>query len=134
MAFMSKPPEDFRQRNVISIFMSNRGDKFGVFQIPSPDKSRITKTTLYVIASDALDGIEWEHVSVHAAKQFNNQFKPLTPTWDEMCYIKSLFWDAEDCVIQYHPPESKYVNIHKNVLHLYRPVAAVIPLPPIEAV
>ena len=68
---------------------------------------------LWVIASD---GEGWEHVSIHGI----NSGKMFTPTWDQMCFIKDLFWDAEDCVIQYHRPKSQYVNLHPNTLHLWR--------------
>jgi hypothetical protein len=74
----------------------------------------------------ASDGHGWEHVSVHVKE---NGFSE-TPTWDEMCEIKALFWDDEDCVIQYHPPKSDYVNNHPNVLHMWRPVGVEIQRPP----
>lgn len=70
-----------------------------------------------VIASD---GFGWEHVSVSRNDR--------TPTWDEMCQIKDMFWDKSDCVVQYHPPESSYVNIHSHCLHLWRTDG--IPTPP----
>lgn len=76
------------------------------------------KVKLTCIASD---GLEWEHVSV----SLHNR----TPTWDEMCFIKSMFWDDEDCVMQLHPPKSQYVNNHPHCLHLWRPTAQEIPLP-----
>ena len=47
-----------------------------------------------------------------------------------MCEIKDLFWDAEDCVIQYHPPKSDYVNNHSHVLHMWRPTEGEIQRPP----
>jgi len=56
------------------------------------------------------------------------------PTWEEMCWVKDLFWDAEECVVQYHPPRSSYVNRHPYVLHLWRPSFADIPMPPLECV
>jgi len=64
----------------------------------------------------------WEHASVSLANR--------CPTWDEMCFIKNFFWNPEDCVIQYHPPESQYKNVHNYCLHLWRPVNIEIPLPP----
>jgi len=51
-----------------------------------------------------------------------------------MCFIKDLFWDGEDVVIQHHPKKSEYVNRHDNCLHLWRPVAVEIPTPPKELV
>ena len=64
----------------------------------------------------------WEHVSVSRRDR--------CPTWDEMCLVKALFWDEEDCVIQYHPPRSEYVNNHPNCLHLWRPIGVSLPMPP----
>lgn len=75
--------------------------------------------TVFVIASD---GEGWEHVSV------SREDRP--PTWDEMCQIKAMFWDAEDCVVQFHPPESDYVNNHPNCLHLWRAIDVAMPRPP----
>jgi hypothetical protein len=81
----------------------------------------------------ASDGLEWEHVSISIA--FPNKNVPLRcPTWDEMCFIKKLFWDEEDCVIQYHPSKDQYVNRHPYVLHLWRPIGQVIPIPPKEMI
>lgn len=68
------------------------------------------------------DGLGWEHVSVSVNKR-------RCPTWEEMCYVKSLFWDDEDCVIQYHPPKSQYVNNCVNCLHMWRPIGVTIPMP-----
>lgn len=77
------------------------------------------RAPLKVIASD---GCGWEHVSVSLPDR--------CPTWDEMCAIKALFWDAEDAVMQLHPPRSTWVNNHPYCLHLWRPVEGAIPLPP----
>ena len=48
----------------------------------------------------------------------------------EMCQIKALFWDEDDCVIQYHPQSSEHVNNHPNCLHLWRPIGVSLPMPP----
>lgn len=79
---------------------------------------------LKIIASDGLDGEyeAWEHVSVSLPNR--------CPTWTEMSLVKSLFWDDTDCVIQFHPPRSEYVNNHDYCLHLWRPIVQQIPLPP----
>jgi hypothetical protein len=50
-----------------------------------------------------------------------------------MCWVKWSFFDDEECVVQFHPPQSKYVNRHPFVLHLWKPPAAVI-LPPVVCV
>lgn len=74
---------------------------------------------VFVIAGD---GLGWEHVSVSRQDR--------CPTWEEMCQVKDLFWDGEDCVIQFHPPESEYVNAHPRCLHLWRPIGVELPRPP----
>lgn len=79
----------------------------------------VTRAPLSVIASN---GGGWEHVSVSTRGR--------CPVWEEMCWVKDLFWSEEECVVQYHPPASVYVTFHPHVLHLWRPVMGVIPTPP----
>jgi hypothetical protein len=74
------------------------------------------------------DQLGWDHVSVSIEKG------KYPPTWDDMSFIKELFFDEEETVIQYHPPKSRYVNIHPGVLHMWRPQDMTIPLPPIAMV
>lgn len=40
-----------------------------------------------------------------------------------------MFWDEHDCVAQFHPPKSKYINNHPYCLHLWRQVDAEFNLP-----
>lgn len=91
----------------------------GAFYIPLTDKT--SKKIIYVTVFCS-NGYGWEHVSVSLMKK--------TPSWEQMCKIKNLFWDEEDTVIQYHPAESDYVNYHPRCLHLWRPINAEIPKPP----
>ena len=81
-----------------------------------------TKLGNIILNIQASDGFGWEHVSVSLNKN-------RCPTWEEMNYVKDLFWDNEDCVIQYHPPKSNYVNNHNWCLHLWRPIGKQIPVP-----
>jgi hypothetical protein len=100
----------------------------GQFLIPPLKSSNRHENNYRCLAVQASDDMDWEHVSVHAYHVLSG--KTYTPYWEEMCYIKDLFWEAEDLVIQYHPPKSVYVNIHPNVLHLWRYAKGlVIPLP-----
>jgi hypothetical protein len=69
--------------------------------------------TVAVIAST---GLGWEHISVSRQDR--------CPTWNEMCQVKDLFWDEEDCVMQFHPTKAEYVNNHPYCLHLWRPLEA----------
>jgi hypothetical protein len=77
---------------------------------------------LYVISSGS--GEEWEHVSASR--------KNRTPSWGDMCFIKNLFWGDEETVIQFHPPRSRYYNLHPHVLHLWKPTGVEYNLPPVE--
>lgn len=98
----------------------------GAFQLESPNPG----WRLMIIASDEpLEGsLPWEHVSVQAYRDSPAQVR--IPTWKEMCFVKDVFWDAEDVVMQLHPKRSEYVNHHPAVLHLWRPVGVDIPTPP----
>ncbi len=65
-----------------------------------------------VIASD--EG-GWQHVSVSL-----QDHPKKVPKWEIMCMVKDLFWEDEDCVVQFHPKKSEYVNNHAGCLHLFR--------------
>lgn len=80
---------------------------------------RTGKQRTFSVVVSVADG-RWEHVSVSI---YNSSRK--TPTWEEMCEVKEIFWDAEEEVHQIHPKESQYVHGvggMTNVLHLWRPV------------
>lgn len=100
---------------------TNANGNNGAFFIPSyPGKAPFK-----VVASDGAiteDAEAWEHVSVSLPDR--------TPTWAEMCALKSIFWDDEDTVVQFHPPRSEWVNNHQHCLHMWRPVGLVVPRPP----
>ena len=113
MAF--KTPEKFRITKGPSGSTAEFGCN-GAFFIPS----RPGQSPFIVVASDGLD---WEHVSVSLPNR--------CPTWEEMCKVKALFWDDEDCVMQLHPPKSQWISNHPYCLHMWRPsVGAPIPTPP----
>jgi len=69
-----------------------------------------TKANLMVVASHDQG---WNHVSVSLEKR--------TPTWDEMCFIKNIFFHEEEICIQIHPKKSQYVNMHNHCLHIWQP-------------
>lgn len=68
----------------------------------------------------------WEHVSVSCQNR--------TPTWEEMKTVKEMFWKDDETVVQFHPRQSEYVNIHEHVLHLWRIAGVNHELPPQECV
>lgn len=101
---------------------------YGAFSLLHP----VTGRRLNVIASDARDwaaeglpGGPWEHVSVSARLG--------VPTWAEMCWVKSLFWEPHEWCVQFHPADADHINVHPNCLHLWRP-SEPFPVPPRECV
>lgn len=77
------------------------------------------KDKFMVICSN---GEQWEHVSVSLVSR--------CPTWQEMCLVKSIFWNDDETVIQYHPSKQDYVNCHQHCLHLWKPMNQEFPKPP----
>jgi hypothetical protein len=92
-------------------------DLMGMFFVMGPRGVK-----LKIMSSGVDHEYNWEHVSVSIEWR--------TPNWAEMCFVKDLFWDEDECVVQYHPPRSEYVNHHPNCLHLWKPLAATLPTPP----
>jgi hypothetical protein len=118
-------------------YESRYGDDYGVFLIPYQVPVLITRrvpnsvklVNLRCLASSGeMSEIElgeeyaWDHVSVSLPDR--------CPTWDEMVFIKDMFFAQDETVLQFHPPAAQYVNRHPYTLHLWRPLLAVVPLPP----
>jgi hypothetical protein len=95
-------------------------DTCGAFEIPSQTSTNF----LRVIASV---GAGWDHVSV--SLQHRN------PYWSEMEYIRRMFFDPDEAVMQYHAPIRDYVDGSypgncATCLHMWRPHDVPIPTPP----
>lgn len=98
---------------------SDAGSLEGAFHLMGPKAAEL------VIVSSGVDReFGWEHVSVSVSARRR------TPNWDEMCFVKDLFWRPDECVVQFHPPRSEYVNCHPFCLHLWKPIGVEIPMPP----
>ena len=67
------------------------------------------------------EAVPWEHVSVSLPHR--------TPTWEEMCFVKDLFFRDDEVVVQFHPRKKDYVNHHPYCLHLWRFIGGEFPLP-----
>lgn len=117
------PKEMEPHRMVDGMYRSEPFDPFGAFTRQGPKGAK-----LLILASDGKDDTiddlmrGWEHVSVSATHRI--------PNWEEMCWVKELFWEPEDVVVQYHPAKSQYVNYHSFVLHLWRHRNLPFPTPP----
>jgi hypothetical protein len=117
------PPEAEKYRMTAPAKMASKpGDDFGAFYVIRGS----VELMIMACNEDEASGVFWEHVSARAREKNRER----CPTWEEMCYIKSLFWGPEECVVQYHPPASEYKNDHPHVLHLWRYTKAEIPRPP----
>ncbi len=91
-----------------------------VYRIPSPWKDG---DTLAVHLGSAAG---WEYACVSTQHR--------CPVLEEMAFIKSQLWEPEDCVVEYHPPQSQYVNVHPYCLWPFRPINGGIPRPPTHIV
>lgn len=78
---------------------------------------------IHVVASNG-DG--WDHVSVSCEYR--------CPSWEEMEWVKRLFFEEWETAMQLHVPPAEHININPRVLHLWRPHNALIPRPPAEMV
>lgn len=105
-------PEEFRDLG----YSSEKDDGHnGLFWIPGPTGTY----TLKVICSD---GGGWDHVSV--------SLRGRCPNWPEMCFIKDLFFEPHETVVQFHPSIEEYVNLHPYCLHIWRDQSQIHTLPP----
>lgn len=102
-------------------FMGMLGDdKCGAFKI------KYNNIFLNIIAAD---NHGWEHVSISIVNFEGNQIERC-PKWHEMKYVKELFFNDDETVIQIHPPVSDNVSINDYVLHLWRNKNQKIEMPP----
>lgn len=124
-----------RYRDTKSPMASPRGAHYGRFKVSTGPRG---SERLLIIACEAdtdptSPAFGWEHVSVSAwTPSVHKQAKPIPrcPTWEEMDRVKHYFWDDEETVLQYHPPESVKVNFAPNCLHLWKYTLATTPVPP----
>jgi hypothetical protein len=98
----------------------------GIYRIPH---NWINKYIYSVIFSS---GMGWEHMSVTLLKVDKKKVKAVDrcPTWEEMCFLKNIFWDLDECCVQYHPPMADYVSNHPHCLHIWRSTDKEMPSPP----
>ena len=104
---------------VCSIFGNTGDSKCGAFNVTHP----ITRVEFHIIAV-AAEG--WDHVSV--------SLRDRCPTWEEMEWIKRMFFEEHETAMQLHVPPSKHIDRHPYCLHLWRSQTVEIPLPPSEMV
>ena len=67
-------------------------------------------------------GCGFEHLSVSTPIK--------TPTWEQMCFMKDIFWGENEVCMQLHPKKEDYVNNMQYCLHIWKPIDKEIPTPP----
>lgn len=68
------------------------------------------------------NGCGFEHLSVSTPVKI--------PTWEQMCFMKDIFWRDDEICMQLHPKKEQYVNNMQYCLHIWKPVDQEIPTPP----
>jgi hypothetical protein len=108
--------EKFRaKKQELEIYGQKGNSGNGIFKIPREGYH------MWVILSD---GGGWDHASV-------SRTDDQTPTWDDMAEVKRLFFRDDETVVQFHPKESEYINVHPGCLHLWRKQGEEYELPPL---
>lgn len=69
------------------------------------------RLSVIVSAAEELDKKKWLHVSVASPNSL--------PSWETLKMVKEIFVGRKRQAIQVLPSDEKYVNIHKNCLHLF---------------
>ena len=64
----------------------------------------------------------FEHLSVSTPVR--------TPTWEQMCLMKDIFWRDDKICMELHPKKEEYVDNMPYCLHIWRPIDQEIPTPP----
>lgn len=80
------------------------GDNFGFFKI---------KHGAVRLNCQVASGMGWDHVSVSLPFR--------CPTWEEMDFVKDLFFNPDEVVMQLHVAKTDHINRHPYCLHLWRP-------------
>jgi len=73
------------------------------------------------------DGAGWEHVSFRIVNKKNT--RSWIGDYRAMKFVKEMFWEDTECVVQYFPPKKDHINMHDNVLHLWKPTDQELPMP-----
>lgn len=118
---MIKAPEKYRLLKHPILGSDSSYGNNGFFIIPH---HRINGYSYNCMISD---GEGWEHVSVTLSSIDRKVDRCCT--WEEMCFIKSIFFSDYEAVIQIHPPKKDHISTHPYCLHLWRPTEKEIPLP-----
>jgi hypothetical protein len=115
-----------RNLNELDQYRMRAADTYQVFGHPGDENSGAFRmascmdgSILVIIASNDAG---WDHVSVSR--------KNRAPNWFEMEQVKKAFFAEDEVAWQYHVPVKDHINIHPNVLHIWRKHDFAMPMPP----
>ncbi len=109
-----KSLEEIKQTRNLFIEAENDNDGMGGHYYDSVSGKNLNFIFSYQIG--------WEHLSVSMPSK--------TPSWDQMCRMKDIFWNKNEACVEYHPKEEDYINNHPHCLHIWRPTEVELPTPP----
>lgn len=121
---MFRVPEHFRVKEGKLASTKENGNN-GLFKIHLPTKN----CNAFCLVSD--NG-GWEQVSVRVEdlnKQLKGGSRIRIPNSEELKFLKNVFWDRDETVIQYHFADSKETG-SEYALHLFRHKTRCFPEPP----
>ncbi len=112
--------EQYRDRRAELAHYGENGDSTcGMFRVRLKRRDGHQGAKLTIIAAI---GEGWEHVSVSTPVR--------CPTWSEMEFVKRMFFEDSETVMQLHVPPTDHISLHPFCLHLWRPIGVEIPRPP----
>lgn len=82
------------------------------FLIPLNDNKKA-----FVIASE--DFVGWDHVSAHIISVESGSLNR-TPNNEEMQFLRNIFFEDEDVVVEFHPAKKDYINNYSYALHMWK--------------
>lgn len=109
-----KSLEEIRKTRNLFITAEAENDGMGGYYYDSISEKRLNFIFSYQLG--------WEHLSVSMPSK--------TPSWEQMCRMKAIFWNKDEACVEYHPKEEDYVNMHQHCLHIWRPTEEYLPTPP----
>lgn len=113
-------------KNISGVYIKKEGqDGFGGTVYPieyKKGKIKVVKDIDKALHFIFSWGCGFEHLSVSTPIK--------TPTWEQMCFMKDIFWREDEVCMQLHPKKEDYVNNMQYCLHIWKPINIEIPTPP----
>ncbi|MCM1532750.1 MAG: hypothetical protein NC114_10840 [Ruminococcus flavefaciens] len=96
--------------NALPPYIRPIGERFGCLQFVN-----IRNNMVILFSTDQDENGQLYH---HVSCSFRNRI----PNWNELHGVKNLFIGKDRTAFIFFPPESEYLNLHPNCLHLWSSV------------